>query len=191
LPCAPPVSAPTVQSVFADDLLGNYGRDWKIFSYDSAINEYINLGLNGKLAQGIGYWIIHSNGSAAALDLPVGSAKTPLVPSSQCESTTGCYELPLTTQNGAAHWNMSGYPFTRNVVLGRLRIATAAGSVCENGCSLSQAKSGNIIDAALWHFNGVSYDAILDNELLHPWSGFWSAALAGAHGLEPVLKIPD
>lgn len=191
LPCAPPASAPTVQAVFADDLLGSYGSDWKIFSYDPVNNEYIDVGLNGNLAQGVGYWIIHNNGSAAALDLPAGSAQTPLVRSSRCASTTGCYELPLITQSDAVQWNMSGFPFTRNVVLGRLIVTTNQGTVCENGCNLVQAESGKIINAALWHFNGVSYDEVGVNESLHPWSGFWSAVKAGAHGLGPILMFPD
>jgi hypothetical protein len=189
LPCAPPTNAQTVQAVFGDDLNGNYGSDWQVFSYDAAGNAYVDIGVNGELSQGAGYWIIHHNGSAAELDMPAGSMQTPLALPNQCTSTSGCYRLPLTTQSGTAQWNMSGYPFADKFSMHRLRAVTRPGTACDSGCTLDQAEINNVVGGSLWHFNGFAYDELQINDALHPWSGFWAAALAGGQGLAPELEF--
>jgi len=40
-----------------------------------------HVDLSGALAQGVGYWITHLNGSVATLELPAGSRLTALAPS--------------------------------------------------------------------------------------------------------------
>ncbi len=189
LPCALPNNAQTVKAVFADDLNGIYGTDWVIFSFDPIANTYVDVGLNGILTQGLGYWVIHSNGSVAIVDLPTGSTQTVTTPSSQCVSITGCYSIPLIAKTDSVQWNMSGYPFSKNVVVNRWRVVTNSGA-CLNGCTLDQAKANNIIDNQAWHFNGETYVELQGNVSVNPWSGFWIGALEGSDALKPTLVIP-
>jgi hypothetical protein len=75
LPCVPPVNARSAQDVFGDDMKGTYGADWAVYSYDAVNNGYEDIGLNGTLKQGVGYWVIHHNGVSAELDFPEGSTQ--------------------------------------------------------------------------------------------------------------------
>ena len=190
LPCTPPSDAATVQDVFGDDLNGNYGSDWVVFSYDPSSNAYTNVGLNGTLTPGVGYWITHSNGSTATLDLPSGSTQTAATLSNQCTSSNGCYSLPLISNSNQVLWNMSGHPFSNSIAADRIRVVTNSGP-CASGCTLNQAKTENIVENTLWHFGNGSYQSIQDSNPLHPWDGFWIAVLAGSAGLEPTLEIPE
>ena len=144
------------------------------------------LVLDGILSQGTGYWVIHTNGSGAQLDLPTGSTQTATTLSSQCVSTTGCYNISLTAKTNSVQWNMPGFPFSNNVQVDRWRVVTNSGA-CINGCTLGQAKANNIIDNQLWHFNGGAYDQL---QGVNPWSGFWIVVLEGGDTLEPTLVIP-
>jgi hypothetical protein len=187
--CTPPSNAGTTEAILGDDLDGIYGSDWVIYSYNPSKNTYTDIGLNGTLTPGVGYWIIHHNGSTATLDLPAGSTQTPATPSSQCASSDGCYNLPLVSGSNQVRWNMSGHPFSKSVALNRVRVVTNGGP-CASGCSLNQAKAENIVENKLWHFSGGSYQVIQGNTQLNPWDGFWIAVLAGGDGLEPTLQIP-
>ncbi len=189
LPCALPINSQTAQVVFGDDLNGVYGTDWIIFSFDPVANKYIDIGLDGVLTQGVGYWIIHTNEATVELDLPMSSTQTAITPSNQCVSINGCYSIPLTTQAEGAQWNMSGYPFSNTVALNRWRVVTKRG-VCVGGCTLDQAKTNNIVDSKLWHFNGEAYEQLRGNVQIAPWSGFWVVVIAEGNTLEPTLEIP-
>jgi hypothetical protein len=189
LPCSPPVGQRSVQAVFADDLHGVYGTDWAVYAYDAAKNSYLDMDLNGVLKQGIGYWIIHHNGSVATLDLPTGSSQTALTHTTQCASTRGCYSIPLTAHKNEVQWNMLGYPFPNSVTLDQLRVVTNSGA-CANGCSLDQSKSEHIVENKLWSYQNPAYQVLEGNVPLISWTGFWIAVLKGGEGLDPVLEIP-
>ncbi len=190
LSCSLPAGSTTVQAVFGDDLSGTYDTDWMVYSYNSATNTYTNIGLNGILTQGTGYWIIQLNTNTARLDLPQGSTPILVTQSNQCASTSGCYSLPLATKPAAVQWNMLGHIFPYTIAFNRLRIVTNSG-LCASGCTLDQAKSENIVENTFWYFDGLSYKLIQNNNNLVSWTGFWIATLAGANGLNPVLQIPQ
>ena len=185
LPCTPPVTAQTVQAVFGDDLNGAYGTDWAVYSYDSANNTYKDLGPNGVLTQGVGYWVIHHNGTNAVLDFPEGSTKTMVTPANQCVGDKDCYRISLATKSGQVQWNMLGYPFMNDITLDRLRVVTNGGP-CAEGCSLAQAK----VENRLWHYRDGAYQVIEGRGLLHSWDGFWIAVLAGGNGAKLRLEVP-
>ncbi|MCK5830395.1 MAG: hypothetical protein KAH20_08840 [Methylococcales bacterium] len=189
LPCTLPSNAKTVQAVFGDDLSGTYGTHWVVFSYNPITNAYKDIGLKGNLAQGVGYWVIHLNGSTATLDLPVGSTQTTTTASAQCASSSKCYQISLASKSGLVQWNMAGHSFPNNVALNHYRVVTNSG-LCVNGCTLDQAKNAGIVENRFWHYNGASYSIIQGNVPMNPWSGFWIAVLAGGDGLAPRLEIP-
>ncbi len=191
LPCAPPTTAQTVQAIFGDDLLGTYRKDWTVYAYDSVNNSYAEMGLESTLAQGVGYWVFHTNNAGvASLDMPTGSTQT--TPVESCKSVNGkkCFRIPLITQAGSVQWNMSGYPFLRSIPLSDLRVVTKKGSVCASGCTLDGAKSNNIVENRLWSYSGEKYEVIQGNTPLNAWKGAWVAVLEGGDGLEPTLEIP-
>jgi photosystem II stability/assembly factor-like uncharacterized protein len=193
LPCAPPTTAQTVKAIFADDISGSYGKegDWVVFSYDRSKNEYNTLKLDSTLAQGVGYWIIYSKGSAT-IDMPDGSSQTTPVEACKSAANKKCFRIPLVTKAGNVQWNMSGQPFLSSIPLTDLRIVTKKDSVCANGCTLNEAKSNRITENRLWSYNGSSknYEVIQGNTPLNTWKGAWVAALGGGEGLEPTLEIP-
>lgn len=190
LPATPPAHANTVQAVFGDDLSGNYGSDWIVFSYDAGTNAYVDVGVNGELSQGSGYWVIQKSGSTATIDMPSGSSRTPVQTSNNCAGTRSCYPLPLVTRSGSRQWNLSGHPLANSVTLDRTRVVSSASSgPCATGCTLAQASNANILQNRLWHFDGAVYQALSGNAVLTPWAGFWVAALGAADaGLQ--LEIP-
>jgi hypothetical protein len=69
LPCHPG-SSNTVAALFGDDDLGQFRKNWAIYSYNGT--TYDPLTLDSPLTQGTGYWIIQKNdaGKEKALDLP-------------------------------------------------------------------------------------------------------------------------
>jgi hypothetical protein len=190
LPAEPPGNAQTVKAVFGDDLSGNYGSDWIVYAYDPGNNAYVDVGLNSKLSQGVGYWIIQKSGSTATIDMPTGSSRTPVEAANRCAGNTSCYRLPLVTRSGSRQWNLSGHPLANSVTLDRTRVVSSASSgPCATGCTLAQASSANILQNRLWHFDGAVYQQLSGNALLAPWAGFWVAALGAADaGLR--LEIP-
>jgi hypothetical protein len=189
LPCALPSNAKTVQAVFGDDINGQYGTDWIVFSYDAVSNRYTRVEQHQVLTQGVGYWILHLNDSTAVLDLPPSSADITTSQTNQCANTERCYSIPLATRQDRVQWNMLGHTLLTNTVLDQLRIVTSSGQ-CAIGCTLDQAKIDNIVENTLWHFKDDSFEDFQGEALLHPWNGFWIAVHTGANGLNPKLEIP-
>ena len=187
LPCSLPAGAQTVRAVLGDDLNGTYGVDWVVYAFDPVANAYADTGLNGMLTQSSGYWVMHANGTAAILDLPVGSTQTETVPSSHCVSAVSCYSIAVTAKATSVQWNMLGYPYAENSAVNRWRIKADSG-VCGSGCTLGDAKGSEIVDNTLWYFAGETYQRLQGN--VSPWYGFWIAAYAGADALNPALELP-
>ena len=183
LPAVPPSNNNTVSDIFADELGNGYGSDWILYSYDPLSNSYVDPGPNGILKQGIGYWIIQVTGAPVTLALPSASTNTPVVLSSKCVSTKGCYEIELATASDDIQWNMIGYPFRSGNNLNRVRVVTNDG-VCANGCSLDAAKDANIFHNKLWSYDGNQLSAFIS------WNGFWGVTLQSADTLAPKLLIP-
>ena len=68
-----------------------------------------HVDLSGALAQGIGYWITHLNGSVATFDLPAGSSQTALASSD-----------PFSRVNIILHGNM--FPLIDTVSQGKSKL---------------------------------------------------------------------
>ncbi len=73
LPCDPG-SQNTLNDILGDDNLGiNYGTDWVVWRYDTAINGYDRVELTDTMQQGIGYWVIQISGLGKLLAMPESS----------------------------------------------------------------------------------------------------------------------
>ncbi|MEE9339310.1 MAG: fibronectin type III domain-containing protein, partial [Methylococcaceae bacterium] len=174
-----------VSDIFGKDDLGKYGTSWAVFHYDASNNHYVDLGLNGEMEQGMGYWIIQMTSMSKTLGMPVGSQTTP-------SDVSGKFEIPLVTKDGSSQFNMIGYPFNTNGHFKDARIETNE-APCESdtGCTkdIDYAKNNNILHNELWTYSGGSgYIKInTTNGNLDPWQGFWAETLSGADGKEPSL----
>lgn len=194
LPCDPGNNN-TVEALFDDDDLGVYGKDWVLFTYDPAIDDYVKLGfngINGILEQGKGYWIIQLSSSVKNLDMPTDSTLTPVIQSANCPAGKDCFEIPLASQDSEEEeWNMIGFPFTVVKQLGDVRLVTNT-TDCVVGCTLEVASNEDLAHNIFFTFNGLSYTQITTDGNLSPWTGYWAATLSAAHAVAPlILLIPE
>jgi hypothetical protein len=187
LPCNPQANN-TVAMLFADDGLGAYGDDWILWAYNPAANNYVNVGLNGILEQGIGYWIIQYSGSSKNLRMPASCAATPVVQPAQCASD-GCFNVALATRPATTQWNMIGYPFASAANVADARVVTQSGA-CTAGCDLDAAAAGQITDSTLWTFTGANYAASVTSGNFEPWTGYWLVTLDAAQTAGPTVLMP-
>ncbi len=181
----------TVADVFGDDGLGTYGTNWVVYLYDASNNAYVDLGENGILRQGVGYWIIQLTGSIKTLSMPTGSTPTLTALTTACP-TGKCFEIPMVTAQ-ISQWNMIGYPFNATGHFKNARIVTT-GSPCDSdsGCTIDEAKTNNIFNNELWAYDGSKYVNInTTNDNLDPWQAFWGYTLPAADGQDPLLIIPQ
>jgi hypothetical protein len=179
LPCNPGGNN-TVAAVFGDDDLGEFNKNWVIFSYNGA--TYEQLTLDTPLTQGTGYWIIQKNdaGKEKMLDLPDGSVAT----------VSEGFKIPLHTKQSAAGWNMIGSPFEAANLISDFRIKADTDG-CTMGCSWTEAWNKKIVHNELWSYNGVDYTRLGSHDSANPWISYWLATLQNAHGTNPELQIPN
>jgi hypothetical protein len=175
-----------VSDIFGKDELGKYGTSWAVFHYDASNKNYVDLGLNGEMEQGMGYWIIQMSSTTKTLDMPAGSLSTQV-------DVSGKFEIPLVTKDGSSQFNMIGYPFNAKGHFKDARIETNE-TPCDSdsGCTkdIAYAKNNKILHNELWTYSGGSgYIKIntTNNGNLDPWQGFWAETLSGADGKEPSL----
>lgn len=193
LPFSPPDKKNTIAEIFGDDINGEYGTDWVLYSYNPINNKYFSPRLNDVIKQGIGYWIIQLNGSEVVVDLPKDSTLPALTLSSQCSSATGCFEIALGTRQNDYQRLVLGHPFPRDIVWNNLRITTSSEECADaDGCTLSEAEDLSIIYSHALRFNPKTsiYNIIQNESQLRGWDGFWVTTLDMAYGLNPKLLIP-
>lgn len=188
LPCDPGANK-TVTDIFGDDELGNYGSSWRIWAYNASSNKYEDIGIDGTLAQGVGYWIIQNSGGTKTLDMPLNCSATPITQPQACSSSQGCYEINLVTKTNAIQWNMIGYPYTDTESVDNIRVASSSND-CVNGCTLNVAESKGIVHNQLWTYNGTDYTTLETGDDFNPWTGYWLPTLNNANGKSPSLFLP-
>jgi hypothetical protein len=199
IPCDPPASANTLEAVFGDDELGDYGSDWVVYRYSADVSNYVKESLSSELEQGRGYWII-STAVDANLDLPKGSKKIPASKvnnSAVCQSDEGCFSLPVFTDSTRTQWNLLGHPFLTQTAISGLRILTtneASSATCsdEGGCTILEAEADAIFSSRLWKYSGAAdgYVALSSSDKLTAWDGFWAAAFKNEANEPLRLLIP-
>lgn len=186
---AKPSADSTVTSVFGDDLpIADYGVDWVLFTLKDN-GEYENVGINGALETGKGYWIIQQSGAAVSLDVSQGQAVS-AVQSGACHSLNGCYEVPMKS-SGGVHWNLLGAPLASALEINTdtTRVQTISG-LCINGCSLNAAKDADFAHNKMWRYAAESYQLIESGSSLSPWDGIWFPTLNNSANLQPKLLLP-
>ena len=186
-------STNTIADVFGNNLPGaELGTNWAVFAFNPASNTYASLSLVDTLQSGVSYWVYQQTGAAVKVDLPAGVQEVQANNhSSQCTSTTGCYEITLPTKANAVQWSLFGNPSQFAIPLGNVRVVTDGG-VCADagGCTLDEASSANIVNSDLFHYNGAAYDSLNSSSSLSAWQGAWLATLTAADGLNPRILIP-
>jgi hypothetical protein len=175
LPKTPPSPANTVKAIFGDDMgeKGDYGTNLVVYGFNTNTNTYGEpLALTDKMKVGRGYWLIQKieEGRSVTLKMPEGSTETPATQS-----------IPLSaSNNGSVQWNLAGNPFSSNLNLGDLKVATNAPN-CDQ-CNLDEASDNDLLRNQVWTYDGQGYIKKSRTDSIEPWSGFWAAALGGATG---------
>ncbi|MCK5831535.1 MAG: hypothetical protein KAH20_14665, partial [Methylococcales bacterium] len=189
--CNPDNAATTAADIFGDDGLGTYGTSWKLWAYNPITNSYDNVGLNGVVELGVGYWIIQNTGEEKTLDMPTGSIPATVSQPTGCPTGKNCFTIPLHTQNGGNQWNMVAYPHTVASSLGEARVVANSTNCNTPACTLDVAETDNIVHNILFTYNGTSYTQVTMGDNLNPWEGYWVSTLLGSHGATPVkLLLP-
>ncbi|MFK7996289.1 MAG: DUF1996 domain-containing protein [Granulosicoccus sp.] len=190
LPCEPPSGASTVDAILGDDMgdTAIYGTNWILFAYETNDNSYTDIGSNGQMTAGKGYWIYNGTGSERSLSMPVGSAPATLIDSPECPSGIyNCIEAKLHYSAGRAgqsQFNMIGVPSAEPYFWNQVLVADS-GDCSVNGstgsaCTLPAAQSGNLLRNSAWHYTGTEYKLIDNSSVVPTWSGMWITLMPGA-----------
>jgi hypothetical protein len=186
-----PATGSTLTDIIGDDITGTYDTNWVIYRYETSTNAYVKLALTDTMLPGVGYWIIQNTGSSVTIDMPGSSSGVHVTHTPACQSSEGCYEIPLQTSASVFQWQMIGYPFRDSLSISALRVVTSSGN-CSGGCTLSEAQTNNIFNGTLFHYNGTAYQSLTTGgtETFNPWYGVWAQTSTTANGLAPKLLIP-
>jgi len=150
--------------LFGDDITGGY-RDndantgtWIVFTWDPVLFDYVDVGPNGVLEPGQGFWITQVTGRDITLDLPPGSLETRSTGAAAdaCSSDNGCLDIPLSgaplpidPDTGSPRLslpNLIGNPYNQALTpFDDLLVTTTLGncSIGSAGCTLDQATLPN------------------------------------------------
>lgn len=193
LPCAPPDGEHSAGAIFGDVLGSNtaYGTQWAVFAYDPGSGSYNDIGYDGVMMPGKGYWIINRTGSVKSVSMPSGSRPASPTSSAECPSQSpGCLEIPLeysSANAGQNQFNIISNPHFENQSWADMNVAdnnlcsAANNSDSEpgTGCTLDEALARNIFNNTGWQYNGTNYNPVTSASTLPPWQGLWVAILAG------------
>ena len=183
LPAEPPSNANTIEKVFGDDISGEYGTTWVLYTYRYPENSYGQpLELTDVLKPGKGYWIVQVTGSPVTLKMPAGSHQVPDTYSVKINSVTGGHQF---------QWTLAGNPFSSSQALGDFLLKTDSGA-CATPCDLKTANNNNLFLDQVWTYdrNTQKYAPPITttNGRLNPWDGFWAASLANSSGHDLSLQ---
>ncbi|ASJ74577.1 hypothetical protein [Granulosicoccus antarcticus] len=196
LPCPMPPDL-TVDDVFGDDIPGEYGASWIVYTHDPLVpNAYTDITASGRLEPGQGFWITQISGNVVTLDLPRSINDLHPVTSTACADSHGCYEIELSGNADAEiTWNMVGNPFSygEELQFDELR-AQSEGGICadDSGCSLTEAYDKSLIFDVFYNYNSQTqlYDEVSVGDSFSPWQGFWVGALEGVNSTQAGLLLP-
>ena len=194
LPCVPPEAENTAGEIFGSALgsSATYGVQWAVFAYDPGTRSYSDIGYDGAMQSGKGYWIVNQTGAAKSLVMPSGSRPVVPVTSAECPSaSSACFEIPLaysSARTGEDQFNIIGYPHFDSRRWADINVADnnhcgAANFTDPNpgtGCTLDEAGARNIFNTTGWAFNSAEYEEVSAASVLSPWQGLWVAILSGA-----------
>ncbi|MEE9339640.1 MAG: hypothetical protein V3U87_16320 [Methylococcaceae bacterium] len=190
IPCKAPASANTVEAIFADDITGNYGIDWKLISYNPSKNSYDDVDLQDVLEIGTGYWIINFS-DQTLLDMPAGSKPASQKESTQCTRST-CFEKTL-IGNNTNQLQLIANPFHHSFSWSALRGKVATNdSTCNDGvgCTLEDMETARFVENQGLYYDGKKYITLKGKEI-SPWMGIWIKTLDSASSdHKPTLLFP-
>ncbi len=167
---ADPGSNNTIQDILGDDIPGEIGVDWAIYSYNGLTNKYTAHKIEDKLKPGVAYWVIHESGTTVTLDMPGSSTRL-----------SNQFKVQLNTRNNKTTWNMVGFPFTSEARLSKIKVHTTS-EPCNNGCSIN---SQEIVDGNFLLYKDGGYRKVIK---VTPWEGFFTKTTKKSHGNNPYLK---
>ncbi|MCB1775372.1 MAG: FG-GAP repeat protein, partial [Gammaproteobacteria bacterium] len=191
-PCAPNLPG-TVASTYGDELPGSYASRWVVYGRDATTDAYVAYAETDPIDPGVGTWI-------KTLDPPTGTGNrvfvegtvTPVLGTTGCVGTQGCYVIPLTPPDDASElYNLVGHPFPFGVDWANVRLRVDGTTYLSPTDALAQ----NVMDKTYWVWNGNAYESYDDatpmlEGTLQAFDGLWIKLLPGSQGKTLELLIP-
>lgn len=183
----------SIRDLFANALpAADYSSSWIVFRYDAATNLYVDPGIDGRLTQGTGFWIVQLTDATVSLNLPPTATQASTIADPACNSAR-CTRVPLVARVGESTFNMVGSAQSSIVSIGQTKLRTdAAGSLCENGCTWDEAITQSYVSAPLWHYesNTNSYTDLAQLGQISPWQAVWLRTEPALAGNQAALLFP-
>lgn len=152
---------PFADSLFHEEIQGNYGTHFRIGSYDPAIGAYRQYGSDLVIEPGRAYWVLARNDwDISLLGVETDTEKTLLVNMFYNKQTQDGWNMIAPPANNAYYWE-------------KLEVMQYG----PDGCTLTVhpvpigESDGQLIDTRLWRWENGDYSA--DTEILAPHSGYW------------------
>ena len=172
-------NASSIEQIFSDDGLGNYGSDWLVLAHDPIGNAYTELSEQSVLEQGTGYWINQRSGATRQIDMPASCSATPR--QTACSGSADCYAVPLNNDSQSSRYQMIGYPFSQPGAVDDTFIKTSSGD-CADGCAFGSAAANQYVQPWFLSYNGAEFVRAESGDNLSAWSGYWVLLQPAAAG---------
>jgi len=153
---------PLAESVFGDEMMGNYDKDYKTGTYDPTISSYIEYGNGLMIEPGRAYWFLARNGLPITVDGVYVSMSHDIGVSLLYNSDT---------ENG---WNMIGCPNNANYKWDDVQVIEydANGAIVFGPTTISALSDPNdYIDKRLWRWVNGEYAS--DTTVMEAYEGYW------------------
>jgi len=179
-----------VGAILGDDMGASavYGENWVLFAYNPGSNSYSNIGSNGEMVPGTGYWIYNGTGGTREVSMPLGSQPVTPTNSPECPAAaSSCIEASLeysAERTGESQFNLIGIPSANSFLWRDLYVADtqtcSAINGSSTGCTLADARSNDVFESTAWHYTGTTYNLIDNSSTIPTWHGMWVNILPGA-----------
>jgi len=175
-----------IANLFPDTLPSEqYNTSWVVYRWDHVTGEYVNPGLDGRLATGEGFWFIHLTGNSVILDAAdFGEAQT--ATSSACPSAAGCTDVTAFTDTSTSLYSMLGSAQSTTLSVNSLQfVAPSTQGDCAGGCNQRAAADAGFMEFPIYHYNSDTgtYEDLNDVGVLNAWESAWfqrTTTLSGA-----------
>ncbi len=193
VPLVAPSADATIDSLFGDDITGDYGHDWRVFIFDANLASYQLPSPTDILQPGTGIWIIQSTDETVWLDMPIGSQSINTVQSPACGAFSGCVELPMADPITGSEWNLVGNPFHMPAPVGSMQVRSDTGHCSAmSGCSIvDPAAPGEVslLSPIFFGFDGERYQPEDGTGSLQAWQAYWLRVTAPDSLQTPTLLL--
>jgi len=192
LPCAH--GGRTVNDLFGSEGYGEYGIGWRIYRFNSKAKKYEDLGQNGMMEPGRGYWFIQTTGRDQPYSIS-GETSPTTFGFYQCRQQ-GCVQLPTESDGSKVTFQLAGNPYHYTVSASDF-IVQINHPDCryeDEGCGWQFAHDHHILNKRVRTYDNKVYkdkDMTQPNTKLDAWEGFFITVLKDeqAHPVSVSIEL--